>query len=100
MNQRLKDILCYLSEYRMNNLDYISMYPQLDFVLYNASRRMRIFGYNRLNNLTVESVDESNLSQLKDHIVDELYKTESGFILDKLQKDVLDEYENSNEKLF
>ena len=98
--ERLKDILCYLSEYRMNNLDYISMYPQLDFVLYNASRKMRIFGYNRLNNLTVESVDESNLSLLKDHIVDELYKTESGFILDKLQKDVLDEYENSNEKLF
>ena len=97
----LKDILCYLSEWRKNNVDERKRYPQLDFILYNASRTLRTFGYNRLNEFENPVINAGdNLTALRDEIVDELYKTESGFMLDKLQKDVLDAFEESHEKLF
>ena len=98
---QLKDILCYLSEWRKNNVDASKLYPQLDFVLYNASRKLRTFGYNRLNNFDNEVINADNvLVEMKDNAVDELYKTKSGFVLDKAQKDVLEEFENADEKLF
>ena len=98
---RLKDILCFLSEWRANNKSDAEKYPQLNFVLYNASRKLRTFGYNRLNNLTNESINAGDeLAFLKDTAVDELYRTESGFVLDKLQKEVIDEFENAHQRLF
>ncbi|MDE6758425.1 MAG: DEAD/DEAH box helicase [Clostridia bacterium] len=98
---RLKDILCYLSEWRKNNIFELTQYPQLEFVLYNASRKLRTFGYNKLNNLTNKSVNSNDeLVLLKDYVVDELYNTKSGYTLDRAQKEVLDEFESSKEKLF
>lgn len=98
---KLKDVLCYLSEWRNNHIEEINQYSQLDFVLYNASRKLRTFGYNRLNKFNNEVINSDNtLAEVKDNAVDELYKTESGFILDKAQKEVLEEFENANEKLF
>lgn len=98
---RLKDILCYLSEWRKNHIDEANRYPQLDFVLYNASRKLRTFGYNRLNQFNSEVINSDNsLVEMKDNAVDELYKTESGFVLDKAQKEVLEEFERAGEKLF
>ena len=98
---QLKDILCYLSEWKNNNIDKVKSYPQLDFILYNASRKLRTFGYNRLNKFNNAAINsEDNLSFLKDSVVDEFYKTESGFVLDKAQKEVLDEFESAEGKLF
>ena len=98
---RLKDILCYLSEWRSNHPNECTQYPQMDFVLYNASRKLRTFGYNRLNKFDNNSINADNdLITVKDTIIDEFYKTESGFILDSAQKDVLDTFENANGKLF
>lgn len=98
---QLKDILCYLSEWKRNNLDEAKSYSQLDFILYNASRKLRTFGYNRLNKFNNAVINsEDNLSLLKDSAVDEFYKTESGFVLDKAQKEVLDKFESANERLF
>ncbi len=98
---RLKDILCYLSEWRNNNPSELEQYPQLDFVLYNASRKLRTFGYNRLNNFNNKTINSDNaLAEIKENVIDEFYKTESGFVLDKAQKDVLDTFENANGKLF
>ncbi len=98
---QLKDILCYLSEWKNNNIDKAKLYPQLDFILYNASRKLRTFGYNRLNKFNNATINtEDNLSFLKDSVVDEFYKTESGFVLDKAQKEVLDEFESAEGKLF
>lgn len=97
----LKDVLCYLSEWRNNHIEEINQYPQLDFVLYNASRKLRTFGYNRLNKFNSEVINSDNsLVAMKDNAVDELYKTESGFVLDKAQKEVLEEFESADEKLF
>ncbi len=97
----LKDLLCYLSEWRKINANEIEWYPQLDFILYNASRKLRTFGYNRLNGFTNDYInDNDQIALLKDTVVDELYKTKSGFILDKAQKEVLDKFESSQEKLF
>lgn len=98
---RLKDILCYLSEWRNNHVDQAKQYPQLEFILYNASRKLRTFGYNRLNNFKNENINADNaLAEMRDGAVDELYKTESGFVLDKAQKEVLEAFENANERLF
>ena len=85
--ERLKNILCYLSEWRKNNIKEASQYPQLNFILYNASRKLRTFGYNRLNGFTNNNINYNDeIALLKDNAVDELYKTKSGFILDKAQK--------------
>ena len=81
---RLKDILCYLSEWRNNHPTEFVQYPQLEFILYNAS---------------IINAD-NNLIAIKDTVIDEFYKTESGFILDSAQKDVLDTFESANGKLF
>lgn len=98
---KLKDILCYLSEWKANNNSEAGNYPQLDFVLYNASRKLRTFGYNRLNKFENEIINNGDeLSILRDAAIDKYYKTESGFVLDKLQKAVLDEFEASHQKLF
>ena len=98
---KLKDILCYLSEWRKNNPEAADKYPQLNFILYNASRKLRTFGYNRLNKFTNDIINiDDNVAALKDAAIDEFYKTGSGFVLDKAQKEVLDEFENANEKLF
>ena len=98
---KLKDILCYLSELRKNNTQVENEFPQLNFILYNASRKLRTFGYNRLNAFTNEIINFGDeITELKDNVIDEFYKTNSGFVLDKAQKEVLDEFENSNEKLF
>ena len=98
---RLKDILCYLSEWRNNNPYEIEQYPQLDFVLYNASRKLRTFGYNRLNKFDNKVINSDNaLAKVKDNAVDNFYRTESGFVLDKAQKDILDTFENANGKIF
>lgn len=98
---KLKDILCYLSEWRNNNIDEAKLYPQIDFILYNASRKLRTFGYNRLNNFDNAVINSDNtLVEIKDNAVDELYKTESGFVLDKMQKEVLEEFENAHGRLF
>ena len=98
---RLKDILCYLSEWRNNHPTECVQYPQLEFILYNASRKLRTFGYNRLNKFDNSIINaDNNLIAIKDTVVDEFYKTESGFILDREQKDVLDTFENAGGKLF
>lgn len=98
---RLKDILCYLSEWRNNHPTECVQYPQLEFILYNASRKLRTFGYNRLNKFDNSIINaDNNLIAIKDTVVDEFYKTESGFILDSAQKDVLDTFESANGKLF
>lgn len=98
---RLKDILCYLSEWRNNHPTEYIQYPQLEFVLYNASRKLRTFGYNRLNKFDNNIINSDNdLIAFKDTAIDEFYKTESGFILDSEQKDVLDTFENADSKLF
>ena len=98
---RLKDILCYLSEWRNNHPTECVQYPQLEFVLYNASRKLRTFGYNRLNKFDNSIINSDNdLIAFKDTAIDEFYKTESGFILDREQKDVLDTFENAGGKLF
>lgn len=98
---RLKDILCYLSEWRNNHPTEFVQYPQLEFILYNASRKLRTFGYNRLNKFDNSIINaDNNLIAIKDTVIDEFYKTESGFILDSAQNDVLDTFESANGKLF
>ena len=99
--ERLKNILCYLSEWRKNHPALEYEYPQMSFVLYNASRKLRSFGYNRLNRFNNQTINHNDiLLQLRDNAVEEYYKSETGAVLDKLQKEVLDDFEEHNQKLF
>ena len=99
--EELKNILCYLSEWRRINPNKAHEYPQMDFVLYNASRRLRTFGYNRLNKFASNIInDDNDVLRFRDRVIDEFYKSESGFVLDKAQKEVLDDFEDHHQKLF
>ena len=57
---RLKDILCYLSEWKAHNPTELKKYPQLDYVLYNSSLKLRTFGYNLLNKFNNEFINSDN----------------------------------------
>lgn len=97
----LKNIICYLSEYKLDNPNYKNQFPQMDLVLYNASIKLRTFGYNRLNNYTLEEINKNdNLSNLRDLLIAKLYESDSGYTLDKYQKEFLDEYEEFGNKIF
>ena len=61
---------------------------------------MRTFGYNRLNGFKAEDFIGDNLSEVKENAILKYYGTATGFVLDRLQKDVLDSYEENNQKLF
>lgn len=61
---------------------------------------MRTFGYNRLNGFKAEDFICDNLSEVKENAILKYYGTATGFVLDRLQKDVLDSYEENNQKLF
>lgn len=99
--EELKNILCYLSEWRKNNPAQLSTYPQMEIILYNASRKLRTFGYNRLNGFTNDVINRNNRNaQFRDNVIDEYYKSKSGFILDKAQKEVLDDFESHHQRLF
>lgn len=98
---RIKDLICFLSEWRKNNEQESLQYPQLDYLLYCASRQIRVFGYNRLNNFTNEKMNSDDaLIYVKDEVIGKYYQSQTGFTLDKAQKEVLDIYEESGQKLF
>lgn len=97
--ERMKDLICFLSEQKNNKQISSDLLPQLNSILYNASVRMRTFGYNRLNNLSEES-ENGTVSILHSACVENYYKTNTGFVLDRYQKEVLDCFEDNNQRLF
>ena len=99
--ETLKNNLCYLSEWRKNNRDEAKNYPSLDFALYNASLKLRTFGYNYLNSLKNENVNlGDDLILIKDSAIEKIYETHIGGTLDKDQKEVIDIFEESEGRLF
>ena len=55
---------------------------------------------NRLNGLVTEKIENDPIDFLRDECIAEYYKTETGFVLDRMQKLALDTFESENKKLF
>lgn len=98
--ERMKNLICYLSEHKKNYQGSEEDKNRLDYIIYTACVKMRTFGYNRLNGFKVEDFIGDNLSEVKENAILKYYGTATGFVLDRLQKDVLDSYEENNQKLF
>ncbi len=46
---QMKNLICYLSEYKSNYQCSEEDKKRIDYIIYNACVKMRTFGYNRLN---------------------------------------------------
>lgn len=97
---RMKNLICYLSEHKKNYQGSEEDKNRLDYIIYTACVKMRTFGYNRLNGFKAEDFIGDNLSEVKENAILKYYGTATGFVLDRMQKDVLDSYEENNQKLF
>lgn len=97
---RMKNLICYLSEHKKNYQGSEEDKNRLDYIIYTGCVKMRTFGYNRLNGFKAEDFIGDNLSEVKENAILKYYGTATGFVLDRLQKDVLDSYEENNQKLF
>lgn len=87
---RLRDLVCWISD----NDDY-KKDPVIANLLYIASQKMRVFGYNRLNHFD----DNSNvglITELGNQAINNLYKSQidSEITLDKSQKEVVDLFQS------
>lgn len=88
----LRDLVCWISDSEDLKQD-----PIVANLLYTASQKMRVFGYNALNNFSANP--DSSLGMLGDigeQAIKNLYQSEidSTITLDKSQKEVLDLFQS------
>ena len=89
---RLRDLICWVSDH-----DELKSDPTVANLLYIASQKMRVFGYNRLNgfdndpNATVGLMDD-----IGNQAIQNLYRSQinSDITLDKSQKEVIDLFQS------
>ena len=97
----MKDLICFLSEEKNSpRVTTKEESKRLEYILYSAGVRMRTFGYNRLNSYSADKINTDVISQIKDDCIADYYKTDTGYILDKQQKAVLDYFELHQGRLF
>ena len=91
----LRDIVCIVSD--NDNLKEDKLIASLLFV---ASQKMRVFGYNYLNKLNNDPLSNSEMQSVKDAAVKHLYssKMSSRITLDKTQKEVIETFQSLNPK--
>lgn len=96
---KLRDLVCIISEDRSLKSD-----PLIKELLYTASHKMRIFGYNVQNGFYKEgSLVEQNISELmylRNESIIRRYqsKVRSNNILDKSQQNIIDFYQSLDKK--
>ena len=89
---RLRDLVCSVSD----NGD-LRQDPFIASLLYTASQKMRVFGYNTLNNFSSDPAGyDSDLGAIRNSAIKNLYrsKVNSNNILDKSQMEVVDTFQN------
>lgn len=89
---RLRDLVCWVSDH-----DDIKNDPAITELLYIASQKMRVFGYNKLNGFTSDPACERNpMGDIRDKAIQKLYQSSSdmAITLDKTQKEVVDFYQS------
>lgn len=97
--KKLRDLVCVISEN-----DSIKNDPLIRELLYTASHKMRIFGYNVQNGFYKQNVlieqNKSELTNLRNLSIINRYrsKVRSNNILDKSQQSIVDFYQSLNKK--
>lgn len=92
---RLRDLVCIISEN-----DSVKSDPIIKELLYTASHKMRIFGYNVQNGFyKQENINEKHISELQalyNQSIVNMYrsKVRNNNILDKSQKSIIDFYQS------
>lgn len=92
---RLRDLVCIISEN-----DSVKSDPLIKELLYTASHKMRIFGYNVQNEFyKQENINEKHISELQalyNQSIVNMYrsKVRNNNILDKSQKSIIDFYQS------
>ena len=89
---RLRDLVCWVSDHEEFKSD-----PTISNLLYIASQKMRVFGYNKLNGF--ESDPGAAISLMDDignQAIQNLYRSQinSDITLDKSQKEVIDLFQS------
>lgn len=91
----LRDVVCIISDNEELKKDKL-----ISSLLFIASQKMRVFGYNYLNKLTSDPLSNNNIQVLKDEAVRHLYssKLNSNITLDKTQKEIVETYQSLSPK--
>ena len=92
--ERLRDLVCIISD----NAE-LQKNPIIRPLLYTASQKMRVFGYNKLNGIkTGSDTTNGSLDFLRNAAVEDAYRSQLNpdNILDKTQKDVIELFQNSS----
>ena len=88
----LRDLVCLISDN-----DQLKQDATIRSLLYIASQKMRVFGYNKLNGFqTGVNTTSGDLDLMRNSAIEDMYRSplNSDNILDKTQKDVIDLFQN------
>ena len=92
----LRDLVCLISDN-----DQLKQDATIRSLLYIASQKMRVFGYNKLNGFqTGVNTTSGDLDLMRNAAIEDMYRSplNSDNILDKTQKDVIDLFQNLQHK--
>ncbi len=87
----LRDLVCWISDDAALKKD-----PVMKELLYVASQKMRVFGYNVLNQFTEDPGPNTGISRLCNDTINSLYRSQvnENNLLDKSQKEIIDTYQS------
>lgn len=89
---RLRDLVCWISDNNELKND-----PTIAELLYIASQKMRVFGYNKLNGFSNDpSAIDGSIDDVGNNAIQSLYQSNSdqNITLDKTQKEVVDLFQS------
>lgn len=92
---KLRDVICEISDKSIDFDDNL-----MKDLLYIASQKLRTFGYNKLNNFDISGLFEEmdNSFAYQNYAINEYYTSETGILLDKNQKDIINLFQSSEKK--
>lgn len=88
----LRDLVCWVSDNEVLKQDTL-----IKSLLYTASMKMRVFGYNKLNGLNKDpSSDLESMDEISNQAILNMYHSTAGenIILDKSQKEIIEYFQN------
>lgn len=87
----LRDLVCWISDDATLKKD-----PVIKELLYVASQKMRVFGYNVLNHFKEDPGTNTGMSRLCNDAINSLYRSQvnENNLLDKSQKEIIDTFQS------
>ena len=88
----LRDLVCWISDQ-----DKLKKDPVIEELLYIASQKMRVFGYNKLNGFVTDPGEVvGSMSDIGSQAIQNLYQSaiDNKITLDKTQKEIVDYFQS------